>query len=116
MEGSICSPVTSFHGRPPILDSRRAWRVARIVKGPLDFTLFQKLDHGAIVTALGGRHCGATTYVFDNALIAVEMTRHVPRGGLYVPLACSSRRSTATACASRTTCPRPSWSNLDRQR
>ncbi len=54
--------------------------------GPLDFTLFQKLDHGAIVTALAGRHCEATTYVFGNALIAVEMTRHVARAGLYVPL------------------------------
>jgi uncharacterized protein (DUF302 family) len=54
--------------------------------GPLDFTLFQKLDHGAIVTALVGRHCEATTYVFGNALIAVEMTRHVARAGLYVPL------------------------------
>ena len=50
--------------------------------GPLDFTLFQKLDHGAIVTALVGRHCEATTYVFGNALIAVEMTRHVARAGL----------------------------------
>ena len=54
--------------------------------GPLDFTLFQKLDHGAIVTALVGRPCKATTYVFGNALIAVEMTRHVARAGLYVPL------------------------------
>ena len=50
--------------------------------GPLDFTLFQKLDHGAIVTALVGRPCKATTYVFGNALIAVEMTRHVARAGL----------------------------------
>ena len=40
--------------------------------GPLDFTLFQKLDHGAIVTALVGRPCEATTYVFGNALIAVD--------------------------------------------
>ena len=54
--------------------------------GPLDFTLFQKLDHGAIVTALVGRPCKATTYVFGNALIAVEMTRRVARAGLYVPL------------------------------
>ena len=54
--------------------------------GPLDFMLFQKLDHGAIVTALVGRPCRAITYVFGNALIAVEMTRHVARAGLYVPL------------------------------
>jgi hypothetical protein len=54
--------------------------------GPFDFTLFQKLDHGAVVTRLAGRPCEATTYVFGNALIAVEMTRHVARAGLYVPL------------------------------
>lgn len=54
--------------------------------GPLDFALFQKIDHGAIVTALTGQCCEATTYVFGNALIAVEMTRHVVRAGLYVPL------------------------------
>jgi hypothetical protein len=33
--------------------------------GPLDFALFQKLDHGAIVTALVGRPCKATTYVLQ---------------------------------------------------
>jgi len=54
--------------------------------GPLGFVLFQKLDHGVIVTALAGNRCEATTYVFGNALIAVEMTRHVARAGLYVPL------------------------------
>jgi uncharacterized protein (DUF302 family) len=54
--------------------------------GPFDFTLFQKIDHGSVVTVLAGRHCEATTYVFGNALIAVEMTKHVARAGLYVPL------------------------------
>jgi hypothetical protein len=54
--------------------------------GPLDFTLFQKLDHGAVVTALTRNHCKAITYVFGNALIAIEMTKHVARAGLYVPL------------------------------
>lgn len=54
--------------------------------GPLDFTLFQKLDHGAVVATLTGRPCEATTYVFVNALIAVETTRHVPRAGLCFPL------------------------------
>jgi uncharacterized protein (DUF302 family) len=60
-------------------------RLASFV-GPLDFTLFQKLDHGAIVASLYGRHARAMTYVFGNALIAVEMTKHVLRAGLYVPL------------------------------
>ena len=32
MDGSIRSPVTSFHERPPILDTRCAWRAARMVK------------------------------------------------------------------------------------
>jgi uncharacterized protein (DUF302 family) len=54
--------------------------------GPLDFTLFQKLDHGGVLTALAGKPLRATTYVFGNALIAVEMTKHDPRVGLYVPL------------------------------
>jgi uncharacterized protein (DUF302 family) len=54
--------------------------------GPLDFTLFQKLDHGAVLTAFTGRPVRATTYVFGNALIAVEMTKHDARVGLYVPL------------------------------
>ncbi|AKU91598.1 hypothetical protein AKJ08_1985 [Vulgatibacter incomptus] len=54
--------------------------------GPLDFTLFQKLEHGALLTAFTGRAVRATTYVFGNALIAVQMTKHDARAGLYVPL------------------------------
>ncbi len=54
--------------------------------GPLDFTLFQRIDHGAVLAALTERRVPATTYVFGNALIAVEMTRHDVRAGLYVPL------------------------------
>lgn len=53
---------------------------------PLDFTLFQKIDHGALLTILTGRRSHAITYVFGNALIAFEMTKHDPRAGLYVPL------------------------------
>ncbi len=60
-------------------------RLASFV-GPLDFALFQKLDHGAIIASLYGRQARAMTYVFGNALIAVEMTKHVPRAGLYLPL------------------------------
>jgi uncharacterized protein (DUF302 family) len=54
--------------------------------GPLDFSLFQKIDHGALVASLYGRHAYAVTYVFGNALIAVEMTKHDLRAGLQVPL------------------------------
>jgi uncharacterized protein (DUF302 family) len=60
-------------------------RLASFV-GPLDFSLFQKLDHGALIRTLTGQHLRATTYVFGNALIAVEMTKHAPTIGLYVPL------------------------------
>jgi uncharacterized protein (DUF302 family) len=67
-------------------------RLASFV-GPLDFSLFQKLDHGALVTKLAGRPVRATTYVFGNALIAVEMTRHSPTVGLYVPLRLYVRES-----------------------
>jgi uncharacterized protein (DUF302 family) len=54
--------------------------------GPYDFSLFQTIDHGGLRTALAGEPTRATTYVFGNALIAVEMTKHEPRAGLYVPL------------------------------
>ena len=60
-------------------------RLASFV-GPWDFALFQKIDHGGLITALTGRRSEATTYVFGNALIAIEMTKHVARAGLYVPL------------------------------
>ncbi len=49
------------------------------------FALFQKLDHGRLLAALGLGERMATTYVLGNALIAVEMTRHAPAIGLYVP-------------------------------
>jgi hypothetical protein len=54
--------------------------------GPLDFALFQKIDHGTLLTVLTGGRQRAVTYVFGNALIAVEMTKHDLRAGLYVPL------------------------------
>jgi uncharacterized protein (DUF302 family) len=54
--------------------------------GTSGFVLFQRLDHGTLLTVLGGRPTRATTYVFGNVLIAVEMTKQAPRVGLYVPL------------------------------
>jgi uncharacterized protein (DUF302 family) len=53
--------------------------------GTSGFALFQRLDHGTLLTTLSGRVTRATTYVVGNALIAIEMTRHAPRVGLYVP-------------------------------
>jgi uncharacterized protein (DUF302 family) len=78
-------PVESLGDLPSLSPQAARERLASFV-GPFDFTLFQKIDHGAIVTVLAGRHCEATTYVFGNALIAVEMTKQVARAGLYVPL------------------------------
>jgi uncharacterized protein (DUF302 family) len=56
------------------------------IEGTSGFVLSQRLDHGTLLTMLGGRPTRATTYVFGNVLIAVEMTKHAPRVGLYVPL------------------------------
>jgi hypothetical protein len=54
--------------------------------GPSGFALFQTIDHGGIITALGGRPARAMTYVFGNGLIAVQMTRPVADARLQVPL------------------------------
>ena len=78
-------PVEVFGELPSLSPQGAREKLASLV-GPLDFILFQKIDHGSIVRALTGGPCEATTYVFGNALIAVEMTRHVARAGLYVPL------------------------------
>ena len=60
-------------------------RLASFV-GPLDFTLFHEIDHGAVLAGIYGRSAHAITYIFGNPLIAVEMTKHDARAGLYVPL------------------------------
>jgi uncharacterized protein (DUF302 family) len=74
--------LAAIAGQPP--DDAMATLQAFV--GPLDFTLFQKLDHGGLLSAFTGKPTNATTYVFGNALIAIEMTKHDPRVGLYVPL------------------------------
>jgi uncharacterized protein (DUF302 family) len=79
------TPVEVFEELSSLSPKAGRARLASFV-GPLDFVLFQTIDHGRLVTALTGRRCEATTYVFGNALIAIEMTRHVARAGLYVPL------------------------------
>ena len=71
-------------------DDEHAWsdlqqRLAAFI-GPSDFSLFQIIDHGNLLSAHAGRAIRAATYVFGNALIAIEMTRHVAAAGLYVPL------------------------------
>ena len=74
-------PVDALSGLQP-LSAQAARQTLLSFVGPLDFTLFQQLDHGAVVIALVGRPCEVITYVFGNALVAVEMTRHVARAGL----------------------------------
>src|SRR5258708_6371080 len=66
----------------PQMSARKARAKLQTFVGPLEFSLFQKIDHGAIVASLYGRHAEAMTYVFGNALIAVEMTKHDLRAGL----------------------------------
>src|ERR1700677_2600624 len=77
--------VAAFTEITPIGAETARAKLAAVV-GPLDFTLFQKLDHGGILIAVASRPTRAMTYVFGNALIAVQMTTHDPRAGLYVPL------------------------------
>jgi uncharacterized protein (DUF302 family) len=72
-----------------LIDARGAEQAKKelaAVVGSSGFAIFQKIDHGALLRAFAGDHARATTYVFGNALFAIEMTRHVPYVGLYVPL------------------------------
>lgn len=71
---------------PDAIQPDKVREVLASFEGPSGFSLFQKIDHGSLLTALGGRKVRALTYVFGNGLIAVEMTKHVPAAGLYVPL------------------------------
>src|SRR3954471_1368725 len=64
-------PIEAFDELASLSPDAARERLASFV-GPLSFVLFQKIDHGSIVTALTGRRCEATTYVFGNALIASE--------------------------------------------
>jgi uncharacterized protein (DUF302 family) len=77
--------VGAFADVAPLTVEAARERLASFV-GPLDFSLFQKIDHGGLRTAIAGKPTQATTYVFGNALIAVQMTAHDARAGLYVPL------------------------------
>lgn len=94
-EGLVARTDTYAVGAPGGLapEEYRA-RLASYV-GPLDFSLFQKLDHGAVLRGLGIGSTRAATYVFGNALIASEMTRYDVRAGLYVPLRLLVRETAA---------------------
>ena len=77
--------VSAFADAAPLTAEAARERLASFV-GPLDFSLFQKIDRGGLRTAITGKPTLATTYVFGNALIAVQMTTNDARAGLYVPL------------------------------
>ena len=53
--------------------------------GPSGFMLFGTGDHGALLR-LAGQKRKAVQYVVGNPLLALQMTRHDLRAGLYVPL------------------------------
>ncbi len=77
--------VRAFADVAPLPAEGARERLASFV-GPLDFSLFQKIDHGGLLSAIAGKPTLATTYVFGNALVAVQMTTYDARAGLYVPL------------------------------
>src|SRR6266436_589393 len=60
---------------------------ARLEKmaGPSGFMLFRTSDHGALLR-LASQKRKALQYLLGNPLIAIEMTRHDVRAGLYAPL------------------------------
>jgi uncharacterized protein (DUF302 family) len=53
--------------------------------GSSGFMLFQTSDHGALLR-LAGQKKRAIQYVVGNPLIALQMTQHDIRSGLYAPL------------------------------
>jgi len=81
----VRTDVFAFADVAPLTAEAARERLASFV-GPLDFSLFQKIDHGVLRAAIAGKPTQATTYVFGNALITVQMTTHDARAGLYVPL------------------------------
>ena len=53
--------------------------------GPSGFMLFRTSDHGALLR-LAGQKKKALQYLIGNPLIAIQMTQHDIRAGLYAPL------------------------------
>jgi uncharacterized protein (DUF302 family) len=53
--------------------------------GPSGFMVFRTSDHGALLR-LAGQTRKAVQYLLGNPLIAIQMTRHDIRAGLYAPL------------------------------
>jgi uncharacterized protein (DUF302 family) len=52
--------------------------------GPSGLMIFDQFDHGRLL-ALAGQQGQARLYILGNPLIALQMTRHDVRAGLYAP-------------------------------
>lgn len=57
----------------------------KAMEGPSGFMLFRTSDHGALLR-LAGQKQKAIEYAVGNPLLALQMTRHDIRAGLYAPL------------------------------
>lgn len=66
-------------------DAEKVRQRIAAMAGPSGFMHFKTSDHGALLR-LAGQKKKALQYLLGNPLIAVEMTRHDVRAGLYAPL------------------------------
>jgi uncharacterized protein (DUF302 family) len=66
-------------------DPQQARAKIDAMAGPSGFMVFATMDHGSLL-ALVGRPRQAVQYVVGNPVLAVQMTQHDLRAGLYAPL------------------------------
>jgi uncharacterized protein (DUF302 family) len=66
-------------------DTKEARARIEAMAGPSGFMLFGTNDHGALLR-LTGQKRKAIQYVLGNPLVALQMTQHDIRAGLYAPL------------------------------
>jgi uncharacterized protein (DUF302 family) len=66
-------------------DVEQARAKLEAMAGPSGFMLFGTTDHGALLR-LAGQKRKAIQYVVGNPLVALQMTQHDLRAGLYAPL------------------------------
>jgi hypothetical protein len=66
-------------------DPQQARAKIDAMAGPSGFMVFATMDHGSLL-ALVGRPRKAVQYVVGNPALAIQMTQHDVRAGLYAPL------------------------------
>ncbi len=66
-------------------DTEAAKAKIEAMVGPSGFMLFGTTDHGALLQIVGQKR-KAVQYVVGNPLVALQMTQHDIRAGLYAPL------------------------------